>query len=72
MPTARRSEAESGSWRGRAVGVVFQFFQLLPTLTAAGLRCCALAPMGIAAVAKAVKKAAINIEATMCGGPTNA
>jgi putative ABC transport system ATP-binding protein len=23
------------SWRGRAVGIVFQFFQLLPTLTAA-------------------------------------
>src|SRR5260370_14399301 len=39
---------------------------LLPTLTA-GPRCCALAPTGIAAVAKAV----INIEATMCGRPTN-
>ena len=40
---------------------------LLPTLTAAGLRCCALAPTSIPAVAKA----AINIEATMRGRPTN-
>jgi putative ABC transport system ATP-binding protein len=29
------SERELSAWRGRAVGVVFQFFQLLPTLTAA-------------------------------------
>jgi putative ABC transport system ATP-binding protein len=29
------SERELSPWRGRAVGVVFQFFQLLPTLTAA-------------------------------------
>jgi len=28
------SERELSAWRGRAVGVVFQFFQLLPTLTA--------------------------------------
>ncbi|MBL8360284.1 MAG: ABC transporter ATP-binding protein [Rubrivivax sp.] len=28
------SEAELSSWRGRSVGVVFQFFQLPPTLTA--------------------------------------
>ena len=27
-------EREMSSWRGRAVGIVFQFFQLLPTLTA--------------------------------------
>jgi putative ABC transport system ATP-binding protein len=27
------SETELASWRGRNVGVVFQFFQLLPTLT---------------------------------------
>jgi putative ABC transport system ATP-binding protein len=27
------SERELSAWRGRAVGVVFQFFQLLPTLT---------------------------------------
>src|SRR5690606_2723668 len=27
------SESELASWRGRNVGVVFQFFQLLPTLT---------------------------------------
>jgi len=30
-----RSERELSAWRGRAVGIVFQFFQLLPTLTAA-------------------------------------
>ena len=30
----RMSERELSAWRGRAVGVVFQFFQLLPTLTA--------------------------------------
>jgi putative ABC transport system ATP-binding protein len=29
------SESEITAWRGRAVGIVFQFFQLLPTLTAA-------------------------------------
>ena len=29
------SEAQLSSWRGRKVGFVFQFFQLLPTLTAA-------------------------------------
>ncbi len=30
----RMSEEELAVWRGRHVGVVFQFFQLLPTLTA--------------------------------------
>jgi putative ABC transport system ATP-binding protein len=29
------SEKALSAWRGRAVGIVFQFFQLLPTLTAA-------------------------------------
>jgi putative ABC transport system ATP-binding protein len=29
------SESALSSWRGRAAGIVFQFFQLLPTLTAA-------------------------------------
>jgi putative ABC transport system ATP-binding protein len=29
------SERELSAWRGRHVGIVFQFFQLLPTLTAA-------------------------------------
>ena len=29
------SERQMSSWRGVAVGIVFQFFQLLPTLTAA-------------------------------------
>ncbi|HSE53687.1 MAG TPA: ABC transporter ATP-binding protein [Gemmatimonadales bacterium] len=28
------SEREMSPWRGKAVGIVFQFFQLLPTLTA--------------------------------------
>jgi putative ABC transport system ATP-binding protein len=28
-------ESELAAWRGRAVGVIFQFFQLLPTLTVA-------------------------------------
>src|SRR5262249_23635514 len=28
------SERALSAWRGRAIGVVFQFFQLLPTLTA--------------------------------------
>jgi putative ABC transport system ATP-binding protein len=34
-PLVRASEAALASWRGRNVGFVFQFFQLLPTLTAA-------------------------------------
>jgi putative ABC transport system ATP-binding protein len=29
------SEKQLSAWRGRAVGIVFQFFQLLPTLTVA-------------------------------------
>jgi putative ABC transport system ATP-binding protein len=29
------SESELAGWRGRSVGLVFQFFQLLPTLTVA-------------------------------------
>jgi putative ABC transport system ATP-binding protein len=29
------TEREMSAWRGKAVGIVFQFFQLLPTLTAA-------------------------------------
>ena len=33
-PVHRLSENQSAIWRGRTVGVVFQFFQLLPTLTA--------------------------------------
>jgi putative ABC transport system ATP-binding protein len=31
----RLSEGKTASWRGRNVGIVFQFFQLLPTLTIA-------------------------------------
>ena len=31
----RMSEEELAVWRGRNIGIVFQFFQLLPTLTAA-------------------------------------
>jgi putative ABC transport system ATP-binding protein len=29
------SESALAAWRGRIVGLVFQFFQLLPTLTVA-------------------------------------
>lgn len=29
------SERKMSAWRGRSIGIVFQFFQLLPTLTAA-------------------------------------
>ena len=31
---AALDESSSATWRGRAIGLVFQFFQLLPTLTA--------------------------------------
>ena len=33
VPVHRLGEGESAAWRGRNVGVVFQFFQLLPALT---------------------------------------
>jgi putative ABC transport system ATP-binding protein len=31
----RMSEEQLARWRGRTIGIVFQFFQLMPTLTAA-------------------------------------
>lgn len=31
----RLSESQSARWRGRTIGLIFQFFQLLPTLTVA-------------------------------------
>jgi putative ABC transport system ATP-binding protein len=34
MPLHQMSEDELARWRGSSVGIVFQFFQLLPTLTA--------------------------------------
>ena len=34
-PVHQLSEGQLAIWRGKSVGVVFQFFQLLPTLTAA-------------------------------------
>jgi len=33
IPVHTLSEGDTATWRGRNVGVVFQFFQLLPTLT---------------------------------------
>lgn len=32
-PVHRLSESQMASWRGRHIGIIFQFFQLLPTLT---------------------------------------
>src|SRR5438270_5805869 len=34
-PVHQLSERALTTWRGRTVGIVFQFFQLLPTLTSA-------------------------------------
>ncbi|MBI5716253.1 MAG: ABC transporter ATP-binding protein [Burkholderiales bacterium] len=34
VPVHRMDESALAAWRGRHIGVVFQFFQLLPTLTA--------------------------------------
>jgi putative ABC transport system ATP-binding protein len=34
-PVTGKSESQLAAWRGRNVGIVFQFFQLLPTLTVA-------------------------------------
>jgi len=34
-PITEKSESALAAWRGRHVGIVFQFFQLLPTLTIA-------------------------------------
>ncbi len=33
IPVHKLTENQAAVWRGRAVGIVFQFFQLLPTLT---------------------------------------
>lgn len=35
MPLHEMSEGELAEWRGRNLGIIFQFFQLLPTLTVA-------------------------------------
>lgn len=35
VPIHQLSERALSDWRGRAIGIVFQFFQLLPTLTVA-------------------------------------
>src|SRR5699024_2466288 len=34
MEISTRTEEQLARWRGRTVGVIFQFFQLMPTLTA--------------------------------------
>src|SRR5688572_25612186 len=33
VPVHTLSESQMAEWRGRTLGIVFQFFQLLPTLT---------------------------------------
>jgi putative ABC transport system ATP-binding protein len=56
------SEEELAIWRGRRVGIVFQFFQLLPTLTALEN---AILPMELARIGSAherVEKATHNLE----------
>jgi len=56
------SEEELAIWRGRRVGIVFQFFQLLPTLTALEN---AILPMELAHIGSSrerVEKAAHNLE----------
>ena len=58
----RMSEEELATWRGTRVGIVFQFFQLLPTLTA--LENAAL-PLDFARIGRArerAAKAAHNLE----------
>ena len=56
------SEEDLATWRGRRVGIIFQFFQLLPTLTALEN---AILPMELAGLGSArdrAKKAAHNLE----------
>jgi putative ABC transport system ATP-binding protein len=56
------SEEQLAAWRGRHVGIVFQFFQLLPTLTALEN---AVLPMDFARVGKGrerVERAVRNLE----------
>lgn len=56
------TEEELAAWRGRNVGIVFQFFQLLPTLTALEN---AILPMEFAHVGKGqerVERATRNLE----------
>jgi putative ABC transport system ATP-binding protein len=49
------NEEELASWRGRRVGIVFQFFQLLPTLTALEN---AILPLDFARIGRAKERAA--------------
>jgi putative ABC transport system ATP-binding protein len=56
------SEEDLATWRGTRVGIIFQFFQLLPTLTALEN---AILPMELAGLGSArdrAKKAAHNLE----------
>jgi putative ABC transport system ATP-binding protein len=56
------SEEQLATWRGRRVGIVFQFFQLLPTLTALEN---AVLPMDFAGLAhgkERMKRATRNLE----------
>jgi len=49
------SEEQLAAWRGRRVGIVFQFFQLLPTLTALEN---AMLPLDFARIGRARERAA--------------
>ena len=53
------SESQLAEWRGRTIGLVFQFFQLLPTLTVAEN---AMLPMDFVEIIPAAKRRARALE----------
>jgi putative ABC transport system ATP-binding protein len=70
-PIGEMSEEELAVWRGTRVGIVFQFFQLLPTLTALEN---AILPMELAHVGSAgerVERATHNLELVGLGDRRN-
>jgi putative ABC transport system ATP-binding protein len=56
------SEEDLATWRGKRVGIIFQFFQLLPTLTALENAILPMELAGLGSTRNRAEKAAHNLE----------